>query len=388
MTADALRRRSRHGRGRGRGTRRRDRAAGERRTTWPSTGWGSSAPGVRAARPAPPASACRICTPGATWPAARCEIVALADVKRENAEAFRSDQGIPDARLFEDYREMLARGAAGRRLGLHLAPPARRDGGRRGRGRGEGDPLREADGAHVRRGAADARRVRRAGRAADLQPPAPLRGAVPHGARRCCGEGAVGEVVQIQTACPNLFDWGTHWFDMLFYYNAEIAGDLGAGADRRPGAADGLRGADGGPGAELRRLPERRPRAADHRGYGRPGAPGGPTGQRATLGAAQRIIGTAGVLEVAAPGSRLRLLNGAAPGGRRCRRDDAGPGGHREQHRRRDRRSAGLPGVRRRAGAVLGQGHPHHRADLRHLRVRAGAGRGSTCPWRSRIRRC
>src|SRR5215217_7279155 len=39
----------------------------------------------------------------------RCEIVALADVKRENAEAFRSDQGIPDARLFEDYREMLAR---------------------------------------------------------------------------------------------------------------------------------------------------------------------------------------------------------------------------------------------------------------------------------------
>lgn len=32
-------------------------------------------------------------------------------------------------------------------------------------------------------------------------------------------EGAIGEVFRFEGRCPNLFDWGTHWFDMLFYFN-------------------------------------------------------------------------------------------------------------------------------------------------------------------------
>ena len=32
-------------------------------------------------------------------------------------------------------------------------------------------------------------------------------------------QGAIGDLVRVEGACPNLFDWGTHWFDMFFFYN-------------------------------------------------------------------------------------------------------------------------------------------------------------------------
>ncbi len=34
-------------------------------------------------------------------------------------------------------------------------------------------------------------------------------------------DGAIGKLLQIEAHCPNLYDWGTHWFDMLQYYNNE-----------------------------------------------------------------------------------------------------------------------------------------------------------------------
>ena len=36
-----------------------------------------------------------------------CEVVALADIRPENAEAFRAEHSVPDARIFSDYKEML-----------------------------------------------------------------------------------------------------------------------------------------------------------------------------------------------------------------------------------------------------------------------------------------
>lgn len=38
-------------------------------------------------------------------------------------------------------------------------------------------------------------------------------------ARRLVQEGAIGRLVRIEGYCPNMFDWGTHWFDMFFFYN-------------------------------------------------------------------------------------------------------------------------------------------------------------------------
>ncbi|MFP3897535.1 MAG: Gfo/Idh/MocA family protein [Anaerolineales bacterium] len=33
--------------------------------------------------------------------------------------------------------------------------------------------------------------------------------------------GAIGDLIRLEASCSNMFDWGTHWFDMLFFYNDE-----------------------------------------------------------------------------------------------------------------------------------------------------------------------
>ncbi|MDZ4717068.1 MAG: Gfo/Idh/MocA family oxidoreductase [Roseiflexaceae bacterium] len=40
-------------------------------------------------------------------------------------------------------------------------------------------------------------------------------------AKRLLKEGAIGQLVRLEGTTGNLFDWGTHWFDMLFFYNDE-----------------------------------------------------------------------------------------------------------------------------------------------------------------------
>jgi predicted dehydrogenase len=31
--------------------------------------------------------------------------------------------------------------------------------------------------------------------------------------------GEIGKLVRLEATCSNLYDWGTHWFDMLLFYN-------------------------------------------------------------------------------------------------------------------------------------------------------------------------
>lgn len=40
-------------------------------------------------------------------------------------------------------------------------------------------------------------------------------------ARQLVRDGAIGELQRIEASCPNMFDWGTHWFDMMFFFNEE-----------------------------------------------------------------------------------------------------------------------------------------------------------------------
>ena len=42
-------------------------------------------------------------------------------------------------------------------------------------------------------------------------------------AKQLVEEGAIGELYRMEGYCSNLFDWGTHWFDMLFFYNENNA---------------------------------------------------------------------------------------------------------------------------------------------------------------------
>ena len=41
-------------------------------------------------------------------------------------------------------------------------------------------------------------------------------------ARNLLREGAIGKLQRIEGRCPNLFDWGTHWFDMMFFFNEQV----------------------------------------------------------------------------------------------------------------------------------------------------------------------
>jgi predicted dehydrogenase len=40
-------------------------------------------------------------------------------------------------------------------------------------------------------------------------------------ARELLRNGIIGEIVRIEGFCSNLFDWGTHWFDMMGFFNRE-----------------------------------------------------------------------------------------------------------------------------------------------------------------------
>lgn len=40
-------------------------------------------------------------------------------------------------------------------------------------------------------------------------------------ARNILRAGAIGDLVRLEGSCGNLFDWGTHWFDMFLFYNDE-----------------------------------------------------------------------------------------------------------------------------------------------------------------------
>lgn len=41
-------------------------------------------------------------------------------------------------------------------------------------------------------------------------------------AKQLLDSGAIGALQRLEGACSNLFDWGTHWFDMFFFYNDEV----------------------------------------------------------------------------------------------------------------------------------------------------------------------
>ena len=38
-------------------------------------------------------------------------------------------------------------------------------------------------------------------------------------AKQLANDGTIGNVYRLEGYCSNLFDWGTHWFDMFFFYN-------------------------------------------------------------------------------------------------------------------------------------------------------------------------
>lgn len=244
-----------------------------------------------------------------------CDVVALADIRRENAEAFRQEHDIPRAEIFEDYRKMLAEAKpdivsvvtwphlhaemviAAAEAGvkaIHCEKPMAPTWGE----------ARRMHQVCVQRGVQLTFNHQRRFEAQYLT------------VRKLIREGAVGRVLQIQAACQNLYDWGTHWFDMAFFYNDDVPAEwvMGQIDSRSESAVFGVK-------MENQGLSyfgfQNGVRGLLITGDNVPEQQGGPTGRRSYLGATHRILGTEGTIELApaaAPNTRVRLLDQAAAG--------------------------------------------------------------------------
>ena len=147
-----------------------------------------------------------------------CRIVALADISEENAKAFQAQHG--GDRIYSDYHQMLAQ----EKLDIvsistwpHLHAPmviACAEAG--------------VKAVHCEKPMAptygEARRMVEACERHGVQLTFnhQRRFGLPfRKAKELLKSGAIGELERMEGTCDNLFDWGTHWFDMLCFYNDE-----------------------------------------------------------------------------------------------------------------------------------------------------------------------
>ena len=147
-----------------------------------------------------------------------CRIVALADIKLDNARAFQAEHG--GDTLYADYREMLATeapdivsictwphlhgemviaAAAAGVKAIHCEKPMSPT---------YGEAVRMVAACEERGVQLTFNHQRRFGE--------PYRRA-----KELLRSGAIGPLRRLEATCDNLFDWGTHWFDMLCFYNDE-----------------------------------------------------------------------------------------------------------------------------------------------------------------------
>ena len=149
----------------------------------------------------------------------RCTLIANADLSQNHADAFAAKYGIPKS--YTDYHEMLAQealdivsictwphqhapiviGAAksGRVKAIHCEKPMATTWG------DAKEMARVCDENGVKLTFNHQRRL--------LGPF--------QTAKKLLDEGAIGELLQIQGNCSDLYDWGTHWLNMFFYYHHE-----------------------------------------------------------------------------------------------------------------------------------------------------------------------
>jgi UDP-N-acetylglucosamine 3-dehydrogenase len=162
------------------------------------------------------------------------EIVALADINLDNAKAFQAEHG--GQHLYEDYHQMLAQEkldivsiSTWPHLHAEMVIAAAQAGVKAIHCE---KPLAPTYGEAVRMVRACAERgvqltfnhQRRFGE--------PFRQA-----KELLKAGRIGQLIRLEASCSNLFDWGTHWFDMLFFYNDETPAEWVIGQiDARDGA--------------------------------------------------------------------------------------------------------------------------------------------------------
>lgn len=120
-------------------------------------------------------------------------------------------------------------------------------------------------------------------------------------AKELLAEGAIGKLRRLEAQCPNLYDWGTHWFDMMFFYNDDQPAEwvLGQFDKRTDRSVFGM--------------------PLDDQGTSLIGFSNGvvgylETGDATSLGASNRLIGESGVIEVGAGNIGCRYWNESSTG--------------------------------------------------------------------------
>src|SRR5438477_4042118 len=104
-------------------------------------------------------------------------------------------------------------------------------------------------------------------------------------ARQLVRDGEIGDLRRIEGACGDIIDWGTHWLDMLFFYNEETPAEwvIGQIDSRTENKVFGARMEN---------------QAVCHFQW-KNGVRGlMVTGPKASIGCVHRLIGTEGVIEV------------------------------------------------------------------------------------------
>jgi predicted dehydrogenase len=112
-------------------------------------------------------------------------------------------------------------------------------------------------------------------------------------AKKLVEQGAIGDLVRMEAHCHNLYDWGTHWFDMFFFYNHDVSAEwvLGQIDSRSDFPVFGVQ--------------------VEEMGLASVGFANGVrgmlfTGEKHGINADHRLLGTEGYLELTASGIRLR----------------------------------------------------------------------------------
>lgn len=148
-----------------------------------------------------------------------CEVVALADIKPENAAAFNEAHGLRAA-VYTDYKKMLRDerpGVVSVCLWPHLHAPAVIACAKAGaRAVHCEKPMAPTWGEALRMAAACDKSGTQLTFNHQRRFLLPFRRA-----KELADDGTIGDLVRIEGACSNMIDWGTHWIDMAFFFNDE-----------------------------------------------------------------------------------------------------------------------------------------------------------------------
>lgn len=228
----------------------------------------------------------------------RCEIVACADIKKENAKTFA--EKYPGTKTYLDYKEMLAAEdldivsvCTWPHLHAEMTIAAAKAGVKAVHCE---KPMSTAWG--------DSKRMAKAceDNGVQLTIDHQRRFGEPFlKAKALLDDGFIGDLIRLEGSTSNLYDWGTHWFDMLFMYNGDCAAKWVMGQiDYRGGRPVFGVELEGQGLSEIMW-------SNDVRGLMF-------TGRDADIGCANRLIGSDGTIEVGVTGGPILRVRGRGDG--------------------------------------------------------------------------